>query len=208
MKRTISVRALARGALGLHGPARLRRRPRRALDAMVEADLLVDAVLGRGLAHIVQDPRPVGDRLRLGPRLERIAEREHVAVGADAGIAKQVPGAADAVAALQDDVALARAFLLQVIARADAGQAGADDQDVEMFCRVGHGDLPAFRCNGQRSEIATRIVRLPRRYRLYRNALPKLPIAGCATGQQKAPDHSGAFAGVRFRTTPAAAHPA
>ena len=32
------------------------------------------------------------------------------------------------------DVALARALLLQVIARADAGQAGADDQDVEMFC--------------------------------------------------------------------------
>ena len=37
------------------------------------------------------------------------------------------------VAALEDDVALARAFLLQVIAGADAGEAGADDQDVEMF---------------------------------------------------------------------------
>ena len=100
---------------------------------MVEADLLVDAVLDRGLANVVQDVRPVGDRLRLGPRLERIAEREHVRVGADAGIAKQVPGAADAVAALEDGVALARAFLLQVIPRADAGKPGADDQDVEVF---------------------------------------------------------------------------
>ena len=100
---------------------------------MMEANLLVDAVVGGGLAHVIQNPRPVGDRLRLGPRPERIAQREHVRVGADAGIAKQVPGAADTVAALEDGVALARAFLLQVIARADAGEAGADDQDVEVF---------------------------------------------------------------------------
>jgi hypothetical protein len=102
---------------------------------MMETNFLVDAVLDRGLPHVIEDVRPVGDRLRLGPRLERIAEREHVAVGTDAGIAKQIPGAADAVAALQDDVALARALFLQVIARADAGEAGADDQDVEMFGR-------------------------------------------------------------------------
>ena len=134
-------RALARAALGLHGPARVRRRPRRPLDPVVIADLLVDAVLGRGLADVVQDPRPVGDRLGLDPRLERIAEREHVGVGADAGIAKQVPGAADGVAALEDDVALAGTFLLQVEARADSGQAGADDQHVEMFWW--HRALPA-----------------------------------------------------------------
>ena len=99
----------------------------------MKADFLVDAVIGRGLADIVQNPGPVGDRLGLDPRLERIAERKHVRVGADAGIAKQVPGAADAVAALENDVAFPRALLLQVIARADAGQARADDQDVEMF---------------------------------------------------------------------------
>src|SRR5436305_1149568 len=106
---------------------------------MVEADLAVDAVVDGGLTHVVQNPRPVGDRLRLGPRFERIAERIHVRVGADAGIAKQIPGAADAVAPLEDDVALARALLLQVIARADAGQAGADNEYVEVFCR--HDDL-------------------------------------------------------------------
>src|SRR5258708_16638578 len=105
---------------------------------MVEADIAVDVVLGRGLADVIQNVRPVGDRLRLGPRLERIAEREHVAIGADAGIAKQVPGAADAVAPFEDRVALARALLLQVIARADARQSGADNEDVEVFR---HGGL-------------------------------------------------------------------
>ena len=196
--------ALARRALGLHRPARLRRRPRRALDAVVEADLPVDAVVDRGLADVIQNPRPVGDRLRLGPRLERIAERVHVRVGADAGIAKQIPGAADAVAPLEDDVALARALLLQVIARADAGQAGADDEDVEMFCRVGHGGLPAIGCNGQQAEIATRIVGLTAAI----HDVSKC-IADRACGQQKAPDRSGAFEALVFacRTTPAAAQP-
>src|SRR5215469_6512226 len=101
---------------------------------MTEADFLVDAVLGRGLAHIVQDVRSIGNSLRFRPRLEGIAQREHVAVGTNAGIAEQVPSAADAVATLQDDEALARAFRLEVIARADTGQTGADDQNVEMFC--------------------------------------------------------------------------
>src|SRR5471030_2896116 len=100
---------------------------------MMKADLPVDAIVGGGLADIVQDPRPVRDRLGLGPWLERITQREHVRVGADAGIAEQIPGAADGLATLQDGKALARAFLLQVIAGTDAGQSGTDDQHVEMF---------------------------------------------------------------------------
>src|SRR6266404_1662793 len=100
---------------------------------MAKADLLIDSVLCRRLADVVQDLRPLGDRLRLGPWLERIAHREHVRVGADAGIAEQIPGAADALAALEDDKTLSRAVLLQVETRADAGQAGADNQHVEMF---------------------------------------------------------------------------
>src|ERR1019366_395542 len=122
-----------RPAFGLHGPALIRRQPRRALAPMVETDFLVDAVIGCGLADVVQNPRPVRNRLRLGPWLERIAQREHVAVGANAGIWELIPGAADAVAALEDGIALAGTFVLQVITRADAGQSGADDQHVEMF---------------------------------------------------------------------------
>src|SRR5258708_5892425 len=100
---------------------------------MVEADLPVDAVVGGGLADVVQYPRPVRDRLGLGPWPERIAQREHVAVGADAGIAKQIPGAANGLAAFEDGKTLGGTFLLQMIARADAGQASANDQHVEMF---------------------------------------------------------------------------
>src|SRR5437660_10822739 len=100
---------------------------------MIEADFVVDAVLGGGLADVVQDSRPVGDRLRLDPWLERIAHRNHVAVGADARITEQVPGAADAVATLENDKTLGRTTALQMITRADAGPPGADDQHIDMF---------------------------------------------------------------------------
>src|SRR5258708_5773548 len=109
---------------------------------MVQADLLVDAVVGGGLADVIQNPRPIRDRLRLGPWLERIAQREHVAVGADAWIAEQIPGAADTVAALEDRIALAGAFLLQVVARADAGQPELPDQPAgEVIMTSEHVDV-------------------------------------------------------------------
>src|SRR3546814_19945298 len=43
----------------------------------------IDPVLARGLADIVEDRRPVGDRLRLGPRFEGIAQRVHIRIGSD-----------------------------------------------------------------------------------------------------------------------------
>lgn len=50
------------------------------------------------------------------------------------------PGAAECFLRLQDDVARARKLLLDVIGAADAGDAGADDQHVEMFRSLfGHG---------------------------------------------------------------------
>ena len=62
----------------------------------------VDAVLGGGLLHVVEDRGAVGDRLRLAPGLEAVAERVHVAVGADARIAEEVPGAAHRRAPFED----------------------------------------------------------------------------------------------------------
>ena len=123
-------------ALHLHGPARVGARPLGAHDPVPEADLALDAVLAGGLAHVVEDRRTVGDRLGLRPGPERVAEREHVRVRADARVAEQVPGAADVLARLEDRVGLAGALRLQLAAGADAGQAGADDQHVEMFGRV------------------------------------------------------------------------
>ena len=44
------------------------------------------------------------------------------------------------LARLEDRVALARAALLQVVGGADAGEAGADDQHVDVLWR--HSSLP------------------------------------------------------------------
>ncbi len=116
----------------VHGPPRIRRRPRRPAHAMAEVDLLVDAVFGGGLIEIVQDRRPVGDRLLAAPGPETIAERVHVRIRTNAGIAKQIPGAADGVARLENGKALVRAVALQVIGDADAGNASADDKHIMM----------------------------------------------------------------------------
>ena len=120
--------------LHLHRPARLGRGPRRAHDALAVADVLVDAVLAGRLADVGEDRGPVGDRLCLVPRLERVAEREHVRVRADAGVAEQVPRAADAPRAPRGSRSvLPGQSRLQVAGGADAGEAGADDQHVEVF---------------------------------------------------------------------------
>jgi hypothetical protein len=119
--------------LGFHRPARIRRRPVGAFDYAVKADVSVDAVVARRLAHIFADRRPVGDRFRLAPGLERIAQRVHVGIRTDAGIAEQIPCAADGIAAFEDRIGFLRAIGLQMIGRADARKPGTHNDDVEMF---------------------------------------------------------------------------
>ena len=115
-------------------------RPLGVHDARPEADPRVHAVLTGGVADVVEDRRAVGDGRGTGPGPEGVAQGVHVGVGADAGIAEQVPGAADRVAGLQDGVRLAGQLLLQVDSGADAGQAGPDDDHVEVLQGCGgHG---------------------------------------------------------------------
>ena len=121
--------------LGVHGPARIGARPLRPDHPVPEADPAVDAVLARRIAHVVEDRRPIGDRLRVLPRPERVAERVHVRVRADARVAEQVPGPADRIAGLEDRVGLAGAARLEMVAGADARQARADDQHVQVLGR-------------------------------------------------------------------------
>src|SRR4029077_21278539 len=73
-------------------------------DPAVIADLLVDAVLGRCLPHVLQDLAASGYRFRLLPGPERVAEGEHVGVRADAGEPEQLPGAAAGATCLEDRV--------------------------------------------------------------------------------------------------------
>src|SRR5262249_11297811 len=65
------------------------------------------------------------------------AERVHVGVRADTRVAKEVPGATEVAARLEDRVALAGQALGQVTGRPNPGEAGADDEDVEVL-----GELP------------------------------------------------------------------
>ena len=124
---------------------------------------LFDAVLARGLAHIVQDRWAVGDRLCLRPGFERIAERVHVRVRANTRIAEKVPRTADSLTAFEDRISLAGAVLLQVIARTDARKARTDNQYVEMFNRHGSARLQI--------DVGTHMVFVPNSYpELRRNA--------------------------------------
>src|SRR4029077_5257607 len=127
--------------LGADGPQRLLTRPLGGEDLVAEADVVLDPVLARGLLAVVADFLDGGGRVLVGPRLEGVAEGVHVGVGADAGIAEEVPGAADRLARLEDRVALAGAVPLQMGTGADAGEAGADDQDVDVLAGGGiaHG---------------------------------------------------------------------
>ena len=100
------------GALDLDRPARVGRGPRGRHHAVTEPDVPVDPVLARRVADVIQDRRAVDDRARPGPRAERVAEREHVGVGAGAGEAEEVPRPADRLARLEDGERLARAALL------------------------------------------------------------------------------------------------
>src|SRR5690606_38514831 len=72
-------------------------------------------------------------RLLAVPRAKRVAEREHVGVRTDPGIAEEVPGPADGVARLEDRVGGPRALVLHIVGRAHAGEACADDQYVDVL---------------------------------------------------------------------------
>ena len=57
----------------------------------------------------------------------------HVTIRANAGIAKQIPGAADRVAPLQQDEVTIRAIALKAHRGANAGDARANNDDVERI---------------------------------------------------------------------------
>ena len=119
-------------ARGLDGPALVLARPAGRGDLVLVADVAGELVLVDDLAHVAQDLGGGGDRLA-GPGLEAVSEGVQVAVGPDARILVSGPGAAEALLAFEHDEARARALLGQVIRAADTGNAGTDDQDVEML---------------------------------------------------------------------------
>ena len=126
----------------LHGPPALFRGPGDGGDPVVVADVLVEVVLLDDLVEVVEDLLPGGDR-RATPRLVPVAVGEQVAVGADTGEPVGPPGAAAVVLGLEDDERPVREPLLQVVRGADAGDPGADDEDVDVHRRPGCPPWPA-----------------------------------------------------------------
>src|SRR4029453_7554554 len=100
---------------------------------MIEADLLLDAVVACCFFHVLEDGWTVGDGFVVPPGTKRITERVHVRIRTDAWIKKQTPGAAEPVPRLQNGIALRRAMFLQVITGTDSRQARTDDQHIHMF---------------------------------------------------------------------------
>ena len=120
-------------ARGFHRPTGLLGGPGGRLHLLIELNVLVDAALGGGLLHIGQNRRPIGNRLGRQPGLGVIAHGVHVTVRSNPGIAKQIPGAADGFAPLQDSKRLAWAFILQLAGRTDSGQPSTYDHDVKVL---------------------------------------------------------------------------
>src|SRR5690606_25434041 len=87
---------------------------------VLKADVFLNAVFLGSFFNVTADRRAVGNRQRVGPGFEVVAEGEHVRVGTDARITKQVPGAAKGRTTFEDGEAFAGAVLHQVIGRADA----------------------------------------------------------------------------------------
>src|ERR1700722_3090660 len=106
--------------------------------SMLVTDVPCEIVFGDDIAHVGLDFIGGRDR-RPDPWLEAVAEGVEIAVGADAGIAVRQPGAAKTLLGFQDHEARARKLRHQAMGAADAGNAGADDQDIEMLGRLGRG---------------------------------------------------------------------
>src|SRR5262249_37813993 len=103
------------------------------MHPMLETDMRVDAEFTRGLAHIIQDGGPIGNRLRFFPWPEWVRQGEHIRLGANPGKAEQVPGATNLGASLENDVSLAGTACLQTVASPDTGKTGTDDYNIEVL---------------------------------------------------------------------------
>src|SRR5205814_129148 len=102
-------------------------------EAVAMTDALVDAVLARGVAQVLQDLRALPDRVFALPGTEGVGQRVHVRIRAHTRVAKQVPGATEPLARLDDRDAVVGPLALQVHRRGDSGQPRTDDQHVDGF---------------------------------------------------------------------------
>ena len=145
------------GARGLDRPAVVLARPAGRGNPVAVADVPAEVVLGNDFAHVGQDLARRRDR-GAGPGLEAIAEGVEVAVRADAGVAVGEPRAAETPLRFQDDEARVGTLLGEVIGAADAGDARADDQHIEMLGLLGGGG-GKHGCIGHGAGLVPKVIR-------------------------------------------------
>ena len=104
-------------------------------EFVLEMNMVVDAVLVGGVAHVLGDRAALRDRIVLVPGMPGEAKGEQVRIRADARVAKEVPGPADSITGFQESIAVARKLTLNPIGSVDTGDTGADDDDVEAIVR-------------------------------------------------------------------------
>ena len=146
------------GSRGFDGPEIFLARPFGRGDGVLIADVAGEIVFLDHLAHVFQDFGGARDR-RAGPWLEAVAEGMEVAVGADAGITVGAPGAAERLLRFERDESRSRALRREMIGRADAGDAGARDQHVEMLGRARRG-FANLALNVHRTDLFVVAVRI------------------------------------------------
>ena len=115
-------------------------------DLMVVANMLLYVILSSCLANLVENFVAIGDNRTVMPGLETVTIGVHVAVGANARVAKQIPGAAADGAGFEDHKAVVRAIAAQLTGTADAGKASADNQHIDRFKLIIHSYLNLRSC--------------------------------------------------------------
>lgn len=136
---------LAAANIDLHLPSLLLRAPVGRRNSAVVAYALLNVKLGHRLLQVRKDVVTRRNGVARFPRIELEAQRVQVRVGAHAGVLELRPRAAELVAALEDGERRVGQLCLHAVRGIDAGDAGADDQHIEMCgvvrvaCRVARG---------------------------------------------------------------------
>ena len=131
-KITGKVAGLTITAGGFERPLRCRRRPAGVIDALTKADMRFEFMLSDHFVQIAENFGGGRDRLAL-PRFKIIAIGIEITIRTNPRIAEEIPGAADGSPRLDDEIALLRAFTLQVTGGTKTRNPGPDDDDVAVF---------------------------------------------------------------------------
>ena len=118
--------------LGLHRPALLRGGPAGRDDPVAIADMGAEIAVLDDLVHVPENLVAAGDG-RADPGFVPVAEGVEIGVRPDARIAVHVPGASERIVSLEDHELLLRKRCLQMVSRADARDASANDEHIEML---------------------------------------------------------------------------